>query len=417
MKKFLGILLFLAGCSAPVAEVSDTGQVPDGGALPPMENLPKEMSESVIHFQRALHGRIQTEDGLYLIEGGHGEPQQLFFVDFALGVEIPLSNRPDQAVSGQIPIGTSSPVMKFGASDEHLYLITEGAPWDNVLPAVYRMNLDGSGLAQIGAFSEEALDEDEVIMGRYHHSTIMVGDRLYYSLSRTDCEMDDIGFMSSCFQGGSELRVMDLNTGTVTDLLSTDGATVHLHEVFQGDLLLSKISFFQDRDDLWLTDRERWNYYESLQRTSVYALDLASHELQGIGELPRVFFEAMVGSELVGVSESGVVALDILTSEARYLADASVGHFQVATGDFALFQNAVLNLLTETAKDVPSFENSHFEVVAVDGERLLVQVRELGPVQPDSSQDIIDTYFAFIELENFLNSNFDYERVSRHARN
>jgi len=424
--KFVLIILLtvLSGCLNQPRDLEH--EAPNQELKPFEQNEREEQNDHQVLFNQSTFRGVGNEVGRYIVEF---MTDQLKYIDFGTHQEIILTNRPDCVANHTCGLETSSSPILLGLDETQLYILTQGASDGMVIdesgtntqlaPALYQMNLDGTGLKQIYEFeSGHILNSNNAFLNH---------NDLYYGLRTNDCEqLDEMG--SSCFAGSGSLVRSNLSTGENTEIASAEEAGFDIVGVYDSKLIFTKTTSFQDKDNLYHQDFAQYQKLMDQQTVTVYAYDLTTQATEILLELPLagnkwsytfMIYEnqllyTYLNSEAIEFLNLDTLETGILIEGISpvFLSDGSYHHYVFSQIDDHYLQ--AVNLKTGNRIKIPKDEDQSLAILGEFESNLLVEVMQLADDSEydDDSKLIIDSYFALITLEDFLAGNFQFEKIN-----
>jgi len=413
MKKTLTltILLALFGCSnieEPTLETLNETSNPETSVqtTAPEPELVGDLN--VIFLNRSWLGGVGHGDGFYFTP----DPwfTQIKYIDFATGVEIYLTNRPDLIGTGENLLGLSGTPVALGLGGTSLYALTRDE-FQEAPPALYRMNLDGSNPQRILQFgSETQLD----------YQMAMIGDFLYFTETGfVEVEISP-GFYTT-MDGARNLNRANLSTGQIETLHTTVDETLEILGVHNENIIFSLSGYFRDEDNLWENDRALWLEMLNQQEGGIFTI--AHNELEllmDVAEMNRHQF-MLHGNQLIFThNQRGAIEyLNLDTHETGTIASGvpNGDELQGLVANYLIYQSGLqmvaLNLQTGSVTPVNMPDGYHATLLgSVDG-KLIFNVAQLGALNADGTRDILGNFRTLVEIGDFISGSFGWQAIEQ----
>ena len=403
------LLVALWGCSA-VEENTISPEVGQNNERVFNQGASEHIQESnIIIFNRSWYGGAQNSNGFYFA------PQRwdtaIKYIDFATNFEIYLTNRPDMAVQNSALLELSGDPISLGLSDTHLYVITENM-FRFEPPALYRLNLDGSNPQQLWQFdSENQLD--------YHF--VLMGDELYFT---------DLIFVTE------ELETHSLTTAGARRLNRLNITTGQFETIYEGEELGTILGIYKDliliekserligEEYSWETDREAWLGQLNGLGGEIIAYSMTTGEFTSLFGIESTNQTDVIlsNNKLIFAHNQrrSVEYFNLNTMELGVLFEnvPNVSHFELVTDTYLLYsddagQMTAIDLETGQVTTVDIGDNYAVAIFGYHEGQLLFNVLTLGPLLPAGEREIIEENRAFVEINQFLSGNFEWNLINQ----
>lgn len=414
LKKFfcliLVFLILLCGCT----QQSNTASKPlaqNNTDSSPTQNL------HMLHSSDEKAGKkAKTNDGLYFVElrNDDSNGSNLLYLDYATRQAVVVCEKPDCLHSDETC--TAFFPYRYGAANScvvgnYLYIIFSGSEKENILPALYRIDLNGQNRTQLATLPSEF---------DYNNPVATDGEKLYTVCNRIEAEENGrirtfTNLISLSLQDGAlqTLREWDCDAylwgaegSTLSVMLPVDAKEASVS--FNIELISSSGELLATQPFQNITPRyyvtENTIYWYSLEDGSIYARRLDSSE------------EQQIATGLLFPDADDVALINV------YYPYIFLDHFTLDTG--GKYHYEVYNVENGELHEVDLFlfetptDNKLIPVYDKIGDFFLVGNREIftettgftsdGQAVTFESMELVQ---AFISIDDFLNSRPNYEEV------
>ncbi len=360
--------------------------------------------------------RAKTNDGLYFVElrNDDSNGSNLLYLDYATRQAIVVCEKPDCLHNDETC--TAFFPYRYGAANScvvgnYLYIIFSGSEKENILPALYRIDLNGQNRTQLATLPSEF---------DYNNPVATDGEKLYTVCNRIEAEENGrirtfTNLISLSLQDGAlqTLREWDCDAylwgaegSTLSVMLPVDAkeasVSFNIELISLNGELLATQSFQNITPRYYVT--ENTIYWYSLEDGSIYARRLDSSE------------EQQIATGLLFPDADDVALRNV------YYPYIFLEHFTLDTG--GKYHYEVYNVENGELHEVDLFlfetptDNKLIPVYDKIGDFLLVANHEIftettgftsdGQAVTGESMELAQ---AFISIEDFLNSRPSYEEV------
>lgn len=414
-KRALLFWALLAACAALLCACSSqgAGSAPQSGA--PKAESPQPLA--LLHDADEKAGkRAKTNDGLYFVElrNDNSNNSNLLYLDYATRQAIVVCEKPDCLHNDETC--TAFFPYRYGAANScvvgnYLYIIFSGSEKENILPALYRIDLNGQNRTQLATLPSEF---------DYNNPVATDGEKLYTVCNRIEAEENGrirtfTNLISLSLQDGAlqTLREWDCDAylwgaegSTLSVMLPVDAkeasVSFNIELISLNGELLATQPFQNIAPRYYVT--ENTIYWYSLEDGSIYARRLDSSE------------EQQIATGLLFPDADNVALGNV------YYPYIFLEHFTLDTGE--KYHYEVYNVENGELHEVDLFlfetstDNKLIPVYDKIGDFLLVANREIFTETTGFTSDGQAVTFesmelaqAFISIEDFLNSRPSYEEV------
>ncbi len=360
--------------------------------------------------------RAKTNDGLYFVElrNDDSNGSNLLYLDYATRQAIVVCEKPDCLHNDETC--TAFFPYRYGAANScvvgnYLYIIFSGSEKENILPALYRIDLNGQNRTQLATLPSEF---------DYNNPVATDGEKLHTVCNRIEAEENGrirtfTNLISLSLQDGAlqTLREWDCDAylwgaegSTLSVMLPVDAkeasVSFNIELISLNGELLATQSFQNITPRYYVT--ENTIYWYSLEDGSIYARRLDSSE------------EQQIATGLLFPDADDVALRNV------YYPYIFLEHFTLDTG--GKYHYEVYNVENGELHEVDLFlfetptDNKLIPVYDKIGDFLLVANHEIftettgftsdGQAVTGESMELAQ---AFISIEDFLNSRPSYEEV------
>ena len=360
--------------------------------------------------------RAKTNDGLYFVElrNDDSNGSNLLYLDYATRQAIVVCEKPDCLHNDETC--TAFFPYRYGAANScvvgnYLYIIFSGSEKENILPALYRIDLNGQNRTQLATLPSEF---------DYNNPVATDGEKLYTVCNRIEAEENGrirtfTNLISLSLQDGAlqTLREWDCDAylwgaegSTLSVMLPVDAkeasVSFNIELISLNGELLATQPFQNITPRYYVT--ENTIYWYSLEDGSIYARRLDSSE------------EQQIATGLLFPDADDVALRNV------YYTYIFLEHFTLDTG--GKYHYEVYNVENGELHEVDLFlfetptDNKLIPVYDKIGDFLLVANREIFTETTGFTSDgqavtveSMELAQAFISIEDFLNSRPSYEEV------
>lgn len=360
--------------------------------------------------------RAKTNDGLYFVElrNDDSNGSNLLYLDYATRQAIVVCEKPDCLHNDETC--TAFFPYRYGAANScvvgnYLYIIFSGSEKENILPALYRIDLNGQNRTQLATLPSEF---------DYNNPVATDGEKLHTVCNRIEAEENGrirtfTNLISLSLQDGAlqTLREWDCDAylwgaegSTLSVMLPVDAkeasVSFNIELISLNGELLATQSFQNITPRYYVT--ENTIYWYSLEDGSIYARRLDSSE------------EQQIATGLLFPDADDVALRNV------YYPYIFLEHFTLDTG--GKYHYEVYNVENGELHEVDLFlfetptDNKLIPVYDKIGDFLLVANHEIFTETTGFTSDgqavtgeAMELAQAFISIEDFLNSRPSYEEV------
>lgn len=360
--------------------------------------------------------RAKTNDGLYFVElrNDDSNGSNLLYLDYATRQAIVVCEKPDCLHNDETC--TAFFPYRYGAANScvvgnYLYIIFSGSEKENILPALYRIDLNGQNRTQLATLPSEF---------DYNNPVATDGEKLYTVCNRIEAEENGrirtfTNLISLSLQDGAlqTLREWDCDAylwgaegSTLSVMLPVDAkeasVSFNIELISLNGELLATQSFQNITPRYYVT--ENTIYWYSLEDGSIYARRLDSSE------------EQQIATGLLFPDADDVALRNV------YYPYIFLEHFTLDTG--GKYHYEVYNVENGELHEVDLFlfetptDNKLIPVYDKIGDFLLVANHEIFTETTGFTSDgqavtgeAMELAQAFISIDDFLNSRPSYEEV------